>query len=232
MAFPLLPPLKKDGDGLVVIPKTGTWQLVPPNALNNIADNLQVTKIDGKFIDIDSIPSMWARPLLFEIALYDEEHPMHECVVGEWRGLLAMLALKEQRKFQLETKLITIPDKDDGKTPELLQALHRLLPQRTLDAAGTTWDKLYLILFKDNPIGITSPTTLVCTSIDYINKHIEHITVNDVPWYAPPFLCDPIPHLDANEEASVAGWLNNFHKNTIIPLPASPIKGKSGSTNS
>lgn len=221
MAFPLLPPLKKDGDGLAVLPRTGTWEQVSGVALNNIADNLQVTKIDGKYIDIDSIPSMWARPLLFEIALYDEDHPMHDCVVGEWRGLLAMLALKEQRKFPLETKLITIPDGADGNTPEFLQALHRLLPQRTLDAAGTTWDKLYLILFKGNPIGITSPTTLVCTSINYV----KYISVNNVPWYDPQFLCDPIPYLNDSEKTSVAGWLNDFHKKTIIPLPASPIKG-------
>ena len=220
MAFPLLPPLKEDGDGLAVLPKTGIWAQVPGVALNNIADNLQVTKVDAKYIDIDSIPSMWARPLLFEIALYDKDHPMHECVVGEWRGLLAMLALKEQRKFRLEPKLITIPDNNDEQTPELLQALHRLLPQRTLDDAETTWDKLYLILFKDNPIGITSPTTLVCTSTDYI----KHITVNDVHWYDPPFLCDPIPHLNDGEKTSVAGWLNDFHKKTITPLPGSPIK--------
>ena len=219
MAFPLLPPLKNDE--LDNIPRTGTWEQVPGVALNNIAANLAVTKIDGKFIDIDSIPSMWARPLLFEIALYDPGHPMHECVVGEWRGLLAMLALKEQRKFPLKTKLITIPDEDDGETPEFLQALHRLLPQRTLDGAGTTWDKLYLILFKDNPIGITSPTTLVCTSIDYI----DHITVNDVHWYDPPFLCDPIPHLNDGEKTSVAGWLNDFYTKTITPLPRSLIKG-------
>ena len=219
--FPLLPPLKDDGAGLAVLPRTGTWEEVPDVALNNIAENLNVIKVDGKYIDIDSIPSMWARPLLFEIALYDTNHPMHECVVGEWRGLLAMLALKEQQKFPLKTKLITISDGDNGKTPELLQALHRLLPQRTLDDAGTTWDKLYLILFKDNPIGITSPTTLVCTSIDYI----KHITVNDVHWYDPPFLCDPISNLGADEKSSLAGWLDDFSKNTIIPLPDSPIKG-------
>ena len=218
--FPLLPPLKNGGAGLAVLPKTGTWEEVPDIALNNIAENLAVTKVDAKYIDIDSIPSMWARPLLFEIALYDKDHPMHECVLGEWRGLLAMLALKEQRKFSLETKLITIPEVDDEKTPEFLQALHRLLPQRTLDDAGTTWDKLYLILFKGKPIGMTSPTTLVFTSIDYI----EHITVNDLPWYAPPFLCDPIPHLNDGEKTSLAGWLNDFHKKTITPLPASPIK--------
>ena len=220
MAFPLLPPLKKDDDGLKPVLPTGTWQVGPPVQLKNIAENLDVTKIDGKFIDIDSIPSMWARPLLFEIALYNEEHPMHDCVVGEWRGLLAMLALKEQRKFPIDTKLIEIPGVDDGKTPEFLQALRKLLPEQTLDKVGTTWDKLYLILFKNNPIGITSPTTLLCTSIDYI----KHISVNDVDWYVPPFLCDPIPHLNDGEKTSVASWLNDFYTKTIIPLPASSIK--------
>ena len=52
---------------------------------------------------------------------------------------------------------------------------------------------------------MTSPTTLLCTSIDYI----DYISVLDVPWFDPPFLCDPIGHLNADEEASVAGWLND-----------------------
>ena len=231
MAFPLLPPLKKKVDGLKPVLPTGTWVKVLDNALNNIAANLSVIKIPAKFIDIDSIPCMWARPLLFEIALYDKDHPMHDCVVGEWRGLLAMLALKEQRKFPLTTKLIEIPDGDGKKASEFIQALRKLLPQQTLDAVGTKWDKLYLILFDGKPIGITSPTTLVSTSIDYV----ENITTNDVPWYLPPFLSDPlalqddgakipVAKLDDGEKASVAGWLNDFYVNTIIPLPASPIQ--------
>ena len=48
--------------------------------------------------------------------------------------------------------------------------------------------------------------------------------MNDVDWYNPPFLCDPIPHLNDGEKTSVAGWLNDFNKNTIIPLPDSPIQ--------
>ena len=221
MNFPLLPPLKKDGNGLAVLSDTGIWAQVPPVALNNIADNLDVTKIDAKYIDIDSIPSMWARPLLFEVALYDTNHPMHTCILGEWRGLLAMLALKEQRKFPLTTKEITIPDGNDENIPEFLKALRKLLPAHTLDP-NTTWDNLYLILFKDNPIGITSPTTLLCTSIDYI----QYIHGNDVPWFDPPFICDPIDHLNTSEQFSVAGWLNDLSKNKIVPLPDSPIKGK------
>ena len=142
MAFPLLPPLKENGDGLAVLPRTGTWEQVSGVALNNIADNLQVTKIDSKFIDIDSIPSMWARPLLFEIALYDEEHPMHDCVVDEWRGLLTMLALKERRKFQLETQLITIPDGDGEKNSRvssgITQVIARAYIRQNWDDVGQT----------------------------------------------------------------------------------------------
>ena len=70
------------------------------------------------------------------------------------------------------------------------------MPEHTLDV-GTPWDNLYLIVFKGNPIGITSPTTLVCTSIDYI----EYISVNDVAWYDPPFLCDPISGSDRSRNS-------------------------------
>lgn len=219
-SFPLLPPLKNDGDGLAIIPDTGIWFPVPAVALNNIAENLDVTKIAAKFIDIDSIPSMWARPLLFEIALYDKNHPMHECILGEWRGLLALLALKEQRNFPLTTKLIKIPDANAENIPEFLRALRKLLPEHTLDE-NTAWDEIYLILFKDKPIGMTSPTTLLCTSIDYI----DYISVLDVPWFDPPFLCDPNGHLNADEKASVTGWLDNFYTQKIIPLPNNDVKG-------
>ena len=219
-SFPLLPPLKNNGDGLSIIPDTGIWFPVPAVALNNIAENLDVTKIAAKFIDIDSIPSMWARPLLFQIALYDKNHPMHECILGEWRGLLALLALKEQRNFPLTTKLVKIPDTDAKNIPEFLRALRKLLPEHTLDQ-NTAWDNIYLILFKDKPIGMTSPTTLLCTSIDYI----DYISVLDVRWFDPPFLCDPIEHLQADEKAALAGWLNDFYMKKIIPLPDDDIKG-------
>ena len=55
-------------------------------------------------LEIDSIPSMWARPLLFEMALYNDRHPVHTRILGEWRGLLAMLALKEWCDFPLTTE--------------------------------------------------------------------------------------------------------------------------------
>jgi hypothetical protein len=209
--YPLLPPLK--GDKTVgPLPNTGHWQSVNAVTLDNISRSLKVTSAAAKFTDIDSIPSMWARPLLFEMALYDADHPMRECILGEWRGLLAMLALKERKNFPLTTKQIAIPDGDDNNIPEFLRALRKLLPEHTLEAS-TTWDKLYLILFNGKPIGMTSPTTLLCTSIDYTDY------ISNVSWFDGQFLCDPIASLDQEERAAVAGWLTHFHETQIAPLP-------------
>ena len=211
--FPLLPLLKVDksvGD----LPKIGNWVSDNAVVLDNISDSLEVTAADGKFIDVDSIPSMWARPLLFEMALYDSNHPMHDRILGEWRGLLAMLALKEQQNLPLTIDEIEISDADDKNAPEFLRSLRKLMPEHTLEAS-TTWDKLYLISFHDQPIGMTSPTTLLCTSIDYTDY------ISKVPWFNGQFLCDPIASLGKADRAAVAGWLDRFHKEHIVNLPNS-----------
>ena len=50
--------------------------------------------------NIDSIPDVCAKPLLFKMALFDLESTkefvagLHDRVLGEWRAILAMLALK------------------------------------------------------------------------------------------------------------------------------------------
>ena len=211
--YPLLPPLKI-GKAVGDLPKIGNWVSDNAVVLDNISSSLKVTAADGKFTDIDSIPSMWARPLLFEMALYDSGHPMHGRILGEWRGLLAMLALKEQQNLPLTIDEIEISDADDKNAPEFLRSLRKLMPEHTLEAS-TTWDKLYLILFDSQPIGMTSPTTLLCTSIDYTDY------ISKVPWFNGQFLCDPIASLGKADRVAVAGWLDHFHKEHIVNLPNS-----------
>ena len=212
--YPLLPSLKGEDNAVAILKSTGTWEQVDAIELENISRSLKVTTGDAKYSDIDSIPSMWARPLLFEMALYDTNHLMYKRILGEWRGLLAMLALKERRNFPLTTEEIKIPDANDASAPEFLRALRRLLPEHTLEAS-TTWDTLYLILFNGQPIGMTSPTTLVCTAVDYTDL------ISSVPWYDNgQFLRDPMSDLNQEERAAVAGWLTDFHETQIDPLPA------------
>ena len=98
-----------------------------------------------------------------------------------------MLALKEWYNFPLTIEPIEIPP-GDAKAPEFLHALRKLLPQHTLDK-DTKWDQLYLILFKGKPIGLTSPTTLVCTASNCLN------CISGVPWFDGQYLFDPTDEL-------------------------------------
>ena len=215
--FPLLPPLQ-DGKAPSNIEAPGEWLKRGSEDLYGIIQSLQVKSGNADYRRVDSIPYMWARPLLFEMALCDTNHPLHERIRGEWRGLLALLALNEWYDFRLSVAPIEFPEKRDGddgeesEAPEFLDALHRLSPPHTLDAS-TTWDKLDVILFNDTAIGITSPTTLVSTSADYSNSLLG------VRWFDGQFLTDPVLTLNDDAKKAVAGWLTNLHRNAIDGLP-------------
>ena len=203
MPKPLLPLLIQEHD-VEDINNAGTWEQRTATELENISRGLDVTTPNPDRSAVNSIPNMWARPLLFEMALYNS-HPLHGHILGEWRGLLAMLAFKERYNFPVTTEEIRIPDDNQG-VPEFLRALRCLLPIDTL-ALGTTWDGHHLILYDENPIGLTSPTTLVCTSVNYAGN------VSDVPWSNEgSYLCDPIDFLTQEEKAAFVGWLNNIFR--------------------
>ena len=208
MVQPLLPPLKQDDEGNqigeIVAGSWGTEKQA--DLLEHIGDALNIPDLEDHNYKVNSIPNMWARPLLFEMVL-TENHPMHQQILGEWRGLLAMLALKERRNFPLTTTKVTIPRNDDENQPDFLRALSRLFPNKTLDTEEATWETLYLILFNGKPIGLTSPTTLVCTSVNYADK----MSRESVPWYENgKHLKDPVEDLDEEERIVVAAWLHKI----------------------
>ena len=216
MPNPLLPRLTVTNQ-VTAFGNAGRWEKRDSVELERISEGLDVTPPKVASAEVDSIPSMWARPLLFEMALYDTRHPMHERVLGEWRGLLAMLALKEWCDFPLTTERIEITDtKNPLDAEDFLRALQKLLPKDTLDTP-TTWETLNLILFKEKPIGITSPTTLVCTAVNCFGR------ISRVPWFNDRFLDDPVSKLNSFEKEAVSSWTNHVYKDTS-GLPNSKIK--------
>ena len=216
MPNPLLPRLTATNQ-VTTFGNAGRWEERESAELERISEGLDVadTKIDST--EVDSIPSMWARPLLFEMALYDTRHPMHKRVLGEWRGLLAMLALKEWCDFPLTTERFEITDtKNPPDAENFLRALQKLLPKDTLHTA-TTWETLNIILFNERPIGITSPTTLVCTAVNCFGR------ISRVPWFNNRFLGDPVPKLNNFEKEAVASWVKHVYEDTF-GLPDGKIK--------
>ena len=216
MPDPLLPRLTETNT-VTTFGNAGRWERRDSSELERISEGLDVADTRVTSAEVDSVPSMWARPLLFEMALYDTRHPMHTRILGEWRGLLAMLALKEWSDFPLTTERLEITDMENPPdAADFLRALQKLLPTDTLDAV-TTWETLNIILFDDKPIGITSPTTLVCTAVNCLGR------ISGVPWFNEKFLNDPIPKLNSFEKQAVAGWLGSVNGYTMN-LPEGRLK--------
>ncbi|MCK5059030.1 MAG: hypothetical protein KAT34_20450, partial [Candidatus Aminicenantes bacterium] len=210
LTHPLLPKLKGGDDNKMEgFAKKGIWLPRPSTELDRLSDSISTEDVE---FEVNSIPDMWGRPILFEMALFDEAHPIHQRILGEWRGMLAVLALRNIRQFSdLTVKPVTIPKTPQKNTPDFLTALSTVMPEKVL-AGDSSWDHLYIILFRGRPIGMTTPITLVCTATDYFNL------IQGVQWFDGRFLVDPISSLRREEKNAVAYWVN-WLKLSIVDHP-------------
>ena len=139
--YPLLPKMKRTYN-VGHFTEGGAWKPCDSGELQNLSEGLNLEKVDPRFFEVTSVPDMWARPLLFTMALYHDSHPVHNLIVGEWRGLLAMLALREYRKsIRLTIEDIHLPEakaSTGNDDRDFLATLGRLAPAKSI-AADTNW---------------------------------------------------------------------------------------------
>jgi hypothetical protein len=209
MTYHILPKLKVNNN-VQNINQSGTWAVRTRDLLDKLSKGLKVDKVET---EINSIPDMWARPMLFEMALFDQEHVLHERILGEWRGLLAMVGLKEVAKLtRLTVAQVKVPvilpardgeEETDVQQRDFMRTLSKLLPGTSL-SDDTTWRTLYVFLFNGQPVGMTSPTTLVATAADYLNR----ISNQEVAWYNGTHLKDPVGVLSPRQKEILSGWLS------------------------
>jgi hypothetical protein len=88
----------KTAERQIPSPEAGTWK-TDAAFLQRFAHDIHVKGQLGDRI-VNSVPSVFARPIQFSQALSSATHPMHDAVVSQWRGLLAIFALQ---------KALTIP---------------------------------------------------------------------------------------------------------------------------
>ena len=194
----LTPPLKSGPDSkIAAFTEAGKWDQRELSELDKLAESLNVDIVAPAWLELSGIPDMWARPTMFEIALFDVNHLLHKRTVGEWRGLLAVLALREVCGFN-----VTITSIDIGASNKFFKALEKMLPMRILEN-GATWDKLSIIYYDGKPLGITNPMTLVCTSASLVN-------LGKVPWVEDLRLSDPISKLNNHKKQQLTTWLTNL----------------------
>lgn len=213
--FPLLPKLKENS--AVNPDKASVWEEEHLDFLNALVKSLAVSGTIKDVGHIDSIPDVWARPLLFQMALFDAQNTassefvsgLHDRVVGEWRALLAMLALKEIRHLNLRAEAVDLTSEDARSG--LGDVLRTLAPVETIDPGenGADWTFLYVLFFNEVPIAITSPTTLVSAAADYMTAFRGGLPQ---PWSTDGvMLTDPVPYLTGEELNALAVWLSRLH---------------------
>ncbi|MBR4642042.1 MAG: hypothetical protein IKO74_04885 [Selenomonadaceae bacterium] len=209
--FPMLPKVN-EGISKILKDQAGIWKETDINFLQGLSNSLDCGESIKDMGSVDSIPDMWARPLLFKMALFDFEPTkqfvtgLHEKVRGEWRALLAMLALKDFKHLDLKAEPVNLLEYDS----DLAQILKSLAPQESLTGDKEAWlTDVYIIFFNGLPLAMTSPTTLVTCAADYEEVFAGKIFT---PWSTnQKTLTDPIKFLSAAELSALKIWLENLY---------------------
>lgn len=218
--FPLLPKLKKASS--VKPAKANVWEGESFDFLNQLVKSLEISGNIGNNESIDSIPDVWARPLLFQMALFDKKSSDEGCLIsglsdrvrGEWRAVLAMLALKDVKHLNINAKIVHL-DQEEGTIGEIL---YSLAPTWSIDS-NMSWNDIYVIFYNEVPIALTTPSTLVVSAADY--RSVFRGTLTE-PWSHDGWiLSDPIPYLTADDLSALYYWLENLQNELKREIPAS-----------
>jgi Actin-like ATPase involved in cell division len=166
----LLPALR---NGNIGMDDKGTWLRKNDLTFKAIADDLSISGSNDQAKTVTSIPDMWARPLLVQMALLDRNHPLHKSVEKQWQRMLAAIALAKVRNYPIT---IQKADLKEEATDPIEKALFALIPDKnniipdknnslySLANGNNPWSTLYVFLWNGKAIGITSATTLICPS--------------------------------------------------------------------
>lgn len=215
----MLPKIIPESDP-IVRDFAGKWQEnTSSDFLSKLANSLEVA--DAQDLEfISSIPDVWARPLLFKMALFGIEDNSNRNrdfakgitskVIGEWRSLLAMFALKDIKQVNLKAEYVDLIQ-DNSNIAKVLKAL---IPKESFNADPNAWlTDLYVIYFNGKPIAMTSPSTLVASAADYVSTFNGQIPK---PWSNNgKYLTDPITGLQPAEREALNSWLHQLHDDIV-----------------
>jgi len=193
-----LPKLRSSsGNTVRNIARPGEWEARDATELYRIAESLALDT-QGT---VSSVPDIWGQQITFEMGFFDRLSPLNERIVGEWRGLMAVLCLREARRFPVRIVTVSFADETQRRDFPFLEACHRLRPI-SMFSDGADWDTMDLIVLHDSPIGFVSPATIVCSSADCTHRLV------DIPWKRDNrFLTDPSGHLSVKERGVLFSWL-------------------------
>lgn len=199
-------------DGIQWPTPVGTWkQGESLNRLETFANNLDVSQTPGDTDLLNSVPTPWARLLLFESALYKNQHPAHKDVEDQWRGLLGVIALAGPLRLNIDVKSVTLSQQVSQHQSQIAKSFVDLRPHNKTengDEERGKWDDFQMILVDNVVLGATSPRTLVFTGV-------AHLCPSSIPFRsAQGRLSDPVIYYkkfnDAFYLSLMARWIGGL----------------------
>lgn len=174
---------------------------------------------------ISGVPSPWARAKLFKYALDTINNPnpnidnggllnFYDILHGEWRGLLATIALYPDRiRFSTPVQM-DVRGGDYG----IASAFGRMLfddkdvwsNQEDLAKNPDAQPFIHLIYYRNQLVGGTSPLTGVFTGVNYSGLGQ---TASDINWYRNGKFEDPTRYLTPQQLQKVFLFIQNLNKN-------------------
>lgn len=173
---------------------------------------------------ISGVPTPWARAKLFKFALDTLANPdpaitnsgltqFYEMLHGEWRGLIALMALYSDR-IRISKPVVM---NAKGGDYEIASAFGRMLfndkdiwsNQETLAKDPDAQPYIHLIYYKDQLFGGTSPLTGVFTGVNYSKLD----GISDISWYRNGKLEDPMPYLSPEQFQKLYLFVKNINSN-------------------
>ena len=208
---------------------TGSW-----NELNMASSYIQGIQT-GKILDdvtadkigalISGVPTPWARAKLFKFALATLNTPdpnigssgltqYYEMLHGEWRGLIALLALHSDRIRFSAPVVMNVK----GEDYDIASAFGRMLfndkdiwsNQDLLERDPDAQPFIHLIYYRDHLVGGTSPLTGCSTGVNYTNLGDD---ASDISWYRNGKFEDPMPFLTPDERQKLYLFVKNMNRN-------------------
>lgn len=174
---------------------------------------------------ISGVPTPWARAKLFKFALHTLATPdpnidisglqqFYELLYGEWKGLLAVIALFPDRIRFSKPVVMNVK----GGEYDIASAFGRMLfedndvwsDQDKLAKNPDTQPYIHLIYYREHLVGGTSPMTGVFTGVDYTKLGAD---ASDVNWYRNGKFEDPTRFFTTDQLQKVYLFIKNMNAN-------------------
>lgn len=207
----------------------GDWNAL--NMANSYIQGIQtgdiLSSVNAQTLNalISGVPSPWARAKLFKYALDTINNPnpnidnggllnFYQILHGEWRGLLATIALYPDRiKFSAPVYMNV-----KGDDYDIASAFGRMLfddkdiwcNQLDLAKNPDAQPFIHLIYYRNQLVGGTSPLTGVFTGVNYTNLGDS---ASDINWYRNGKFEDPTRYLTPQQLQKVYLFIKNLNQN-------------------